>query len=823
MSRKIIGVTVGTQLPKPNFKQTDPTKGDYIKNKPDFDGLQDRVNTVSNLVGDTPVSEQIATLNPAIELAKTTAIWSNVEGRPSIDTGNGENSIVFGDNANAQGVYSVAGGTNDKELIKDIIGGSGILGDIVVSMEDIEAPTAEAPMSMSFGAGTKSIGLGSMAVGLNNVTGCKGYYWQNFVKNSDGTYTIQLSTTQPELKTSYSMSGLTATLTYYLSNPTPPTSIPWEVGDEISIRNTQEYAFCSKITAIDAANGTITVDSLPFTENTYVPAPFTGGLSVILEMIKNFANTFYPFDLTIKVPSKPTSGVVDCSWLSFAHGYNNDSTSLVSATFGMNNIADGQASFVTGGGNKGGHMALVGGRYNVANGDASFAAGYKNNATGMFSSATGSNTTAEGAYSSSEGYGTIARYTGSHVEGRETLDGDEFQHVHGKWNTPVAGAWVVGGGSSDSNRYNLAQLDWAGTVKFAGDVQGYYNNETVGLGYTWNTLKQLRSDFRDLVGWKTVPEQISKSLESYYNKNEVKKVVSNSLEEYSTKPLEKITALDVYEMQTAISNMLGSMENGSMKSFEVSSKYIDEDFSSFANKDTVITNTPTVVGGSPTWNGATPSSGWAAWISSGSVIIQPHVEENGNVCIKLTPKDTGRIQLVYQVPSIVYNSLPDGQYKVVVRYKGEGADFNAQLEAKAAATWSVVPVTLVDGEWITKEYGFTIDKSHGSLSLTFGIAWPGGSKGSMYIDSISLIVDAAEPLFNGKTAIGHLYCIDAQSAIVKFVTKYDNTEKEYSMVLHNGKWLTLKDKTVPVTTITSTDLTAGTSSLETGAHHYVYE
>ena len=34
MSRKIIGITVGTTLPKPNFSQTDPTKGDYIKNKP---------------------------------------------------------------------------------------------------------------------------------------------------------------------------------------------------------------------------------------------------------------------------------------------------------------------------------------------------------------------------------------------------------------------------------------------------------------------------------------------------------------------------------------------------------------------------------------------------------------------------------------------------------------------------------------------------------------------------------------------------------------------------------------------------------------------
>lgn len=46
MSKKIIGITVGTPLPKPNFKQTDPTKGDYIKNKPDFDGLKSRVSDV---------------------------------------------------------------------------------------------------------------------------------------------------------------------------------------------------------------------------------------------------------------------------------------------------------------------------------------------------------------------------------------------------------------------------------------------------------------------------------------------------------------------------------------------------------------------------------------------------------------------------------------------------------------------------------------------------------------------------------------------------------------------------------------------------------
>ena len=50
MSQKIIGVTVGTQLPKPDFNQNDPTKGDYIKNKPDFDGLQSQVDAVNDAV-----------------------------------------------------------------------------------------------------------------------------------------------------------------------------------------------------------------------------------------------------------------------------------------------------------------------------------------------------------------------------------------------------------------------------------------------------------------------------------------------------------------------------------------------------------------------------------------------------------------------------------------------------------------------------------------------------------------------------------------------------------------------------------------------------
>lgn len=36
MSRKIIGVTTASPLPKPNLMQTDPKKGDYVKGKEEF-------------------------------------------------------------------------------------------------------------------------------------------------------------------------------------------------------------------------------------------------------------------------------------------------------------------------------------------------------------------------------------------------------------------------------------------------------------------------------------------------------------------------------------------------------------------------------------------------------------------------------------------------------------------------------------------------------------------------------------------------------------------------------------------------------------------
>lgn len=93
---KIIGVTVGSSLPKPNFKQTDPTKGDYIKNKPDFDGLKSKVEQIEvrvdtmqeNAYDDTElrgiVSENVAKIDTLNELVGNTKVETQIS--DAVDT-----------------------------------------------------------------------------------------------------------------------------------------------------------------------------------------------------------------------------------------------------------------------------------------------------------------------------------------------------------------------------------------------------------------------------------------------------------------------------------------------------------------------------------------------------------------------------------------------------------------------------------------------------------------------------------------------------------------------------------------------------------------
>lgn len=107
MSRKVIGVTVGTTLPKPNFKQTDPTKGDYIKNRPDFDGLQTRVADVEGALegkqptGDYALKSEIpSTEGLATETYVNNKVAGLVDSAPeTLDTLN-ELAAALGDDPN---------------------------------------------------------------------------------------------------------------------------------------------------------------------------------------------------------------------------------------------------------------------------------------------------------------------------------------------------------------------------------------------------------------------------------------------------------------------------------------------------------------------------------------------------------------------------------------------------------------------------------------------------------------------------------------------------------------------------------------------------
>lgn len=88
MSRKIIGVTVGSPLPKPNLKQTDPTKGDYVKGK-------DVIPSVASDIGAYTKEET----DQAIQLAVNNGgVPTDSNGILLLDRATGEQYVLYVEN-----------------------------------------------------------------------------------------------------------------------------------------------------------------------------------------------------------------------------------------------------------------------------------------------------------------------------------------------------------------------------------------------------------------------------------------------------------------------------------------------------------------------------------------------------------------------------------------------------------------------------------------------------------------------------------------------------------------------------------------------------
>lgn len=270
-------------------------------------------------------------------------------GIEEIKNGAGEHSIIINEGY-ANGKYSIAGGTTDKSMITDLIGSAG-------SIVNLDPANAQAVGSLAFGANTDSIAAGSISIGVENISGCLGYYIWNidFTNNK-----ITLSKSQ------------NSTL---LSSKKAPSNLTWSTGDVVSIFYNTGYYSCSKITAVDKSNGIITVDALPIS-SFKTPS--------LLEPL-----ALKPHDNTVYVIEKPKSGEVQLGFAAYARGYGNKALGVMSNAIGYNNTAIDTAGFVTGRENTGSFGSLVGGYQNKVLKETGFAAGRRNEVTGNNSAALG--------------------------------------------------------------------------------------------------------------------------------------------------------------------------------------------------------------------------------------------------------------------------------------------------------------------------------------------------------------------------------------------------------------------------------------------------
>lgn len=128
-------------------------------------------------------------------------------------------------------------------------------------------------------------------------------------------------------------------------------------------------------------------------------------------------------------------------------------------------------------------------------------------ATGKAAHAEGWGSEAKGDYSHAEGYDTLANTTYTHAEGLGTIAASVNQHVEGKYNEADYDnmyAHIVGGGSGDSDRFNIYTLDWDGAAWYSGEV-----DSQVGLYKVAGNQAVYFSGSQEVFGSNNWPTQIA--------------------------------------------------------------------------------------------------------------------------------------------------------------------------------------------------------------------------------------------------------------------------------------------------------------------------
>lgn len=452
-----------------------------------------------------------------------------------VKNGTGANSIVIGE-GNAEGDFSFTGGTTDTTIAMEMFGS--IIGTLIGTPD---AAHGKGDMSFAYGAGVKALTAGTMAVGVNSIAGAMGFYWHSFdftTTDSDGnvTPTIILSTKQaPKYKYTVPIIGTEKTANETSTWTTDAASVlaNWAVGDVISIVNDHKYANCSTIKTIDSTNGKITVDSLPFTES-------TANADTVLS--KNFD------DYTIYVPSRPTAGIVNLCFGSFALGYNNKAAGSFATAIGYENIAGSDFAFVTGKENKGSYASLIGGTGNIATKANAFAAGNGNTIRGNSGAATGAKNTVNANYGTATGAHNTVNGTYGFAEGDYCEANGSASHAMGIYSVASGAHSYAGGNTSVASSSNSYAMGLKATA--SGKQAHAQNNSTIASGQDshaegWAT--QSTSYQTHAEGAQTRAMGMRSHAEGY---NTIVLGTNSHVEGYSTKTLETILS-DIIDVTTA--------------------------------------------------------------------------------------------------------------------------------------------------------------------------------------------------------------------------------------------------------------------------------
>ena len=286
-----------------------------------------------------------------------------------------DNGGVIIGKGDASGAYSIAGGTNEKNLVNNIFGSYGSF------LPNIKTSKASGVMSTSYGANNTSIAAGSNSLGLMNKSGCMGYYVQEVLV---GGKKIKVSKDQTSI-----------------IDPNKSILEHW-IGCTITINDGETtYANCAEVEAIEESNIVVLKQALPFTElKTRIIKKPDDKMVIAIPPINSI-------DLPL-VGSQETYrpeifGEVEFGWFSNTSGFDNIAAGKLSTATGMSNTALDTAAFVSGRSNIGSTNTLVGGYNNKVLSEMGFAVGKLNTVNGKYAAAVGNSNIVNGNAGFAEG------------------------------------------------------------------------------------------------------------------------------------------------------------------------------------------------------------------------------------------------------------------------------------------------------------------------------------------------------------------------------------------------------------------------------------